>query len=134
MRLLQILTMAAALVLVACEQMPDSDTDTDTRTPTVARLVGEWQIERYDNPGEPDPEGAVIVLNRDGTMESRVHTTPGNTISARGTWSVRGEVLTLTVTAFGITSTTVSRITELTTNRLCRRGEDDDTDICHVRI
>ena len=132
MRLL--LTMAAALVLVACEEMPDTDTDTDTRTPTVARLVGEWQIEHYDNPGEPDPEGVVIVLNRDGTMESRVHTAPGNTISAQGTWSLRGEVLTLSVTALGITSTDVSRITELTTNRLCRRDEADDTDTCYVRI
>ena len=120
MRLL--LTMAAALALVACEQceqLPDTDTDTATRTPTVARLlVGQWQIEHYDNPGERDPEGVAIVLNRDGTLGSRLQSTPGTTISAQGTWSLRGQVLTMTVTAFGIASTTASRITEFTNKTL----------------
>ena len=124
------LLLLAGFLLSGCEEMTTGD---KTRTPTAASLVGEWQIEHYDNPGQPDPYGIIWKFNRDGTFEARTKTAPGSYTSASGTWSLSGNMLTITVRAFEVTSTQVTAIT-VTSNKLCRHFDDEDGDICYIRI
>ena len=119
---------AAAVLLVGCDEM--TGTAQETR-PTEARLVGAWQIEDYET-GEADPNGTILTFNRDGTLVS-TNAIEGATISAPGTWSLQGDVLTISVTVLGLTVRTEARITELTATRLCWRVEDAEEDTCYRR-
>ena len=119
----------AVVLLVGCEEA--TETAQDTQRPTAARLVGQWQIEGYET-GEVDPDGIILTFERDGTLVS-TGSIEGGTISARGTWSLRGDLLTLSVTVLGLTSTTEGRITELTATRLCWRVTDAEEDTCYRR-
>ena len=125
-----LLLLLAGLLLSGCEEMT---TDDKPRTPTAASLVGEWQIEDYDNPGQPNPYGIIFKFNRDGTLESRTKTAPGTYVSAPGTWSLSGNMLTITVRAFEVTSTQVTAIT-VTSNKLCQHFDEEDGDTCYIRI
>ena len=123
--------MAATLLLMACEEMTDTQGLSDDGKPTVARLIGSWQIEGDD--GQADETGVRLTFNRDGSMVSSQNI-GGSAISASGTWSLRGDVLTMRVSALGITSETVGKVTELTASRFCwLAGTDDDTEICYLR-
>lgn len=122
------LFLVVAAALMGCEEATDTQ---DTQRPTAERLVGRWQIEDYET-GEADPDGVIVTFERGGTLVS-TNSIGGTTISARGTWTLRGDILTTTVSALGITSMTEGRITELTGTRLCWRPTDADEDTCYRR-